>query len=114
MSIHTQDAAAAIVALEEAGERKADAVARCIVLEDQRPVIKARCVAEWVGAENPINGKPHSASSAEAIIESHPVYAEHRALQRQAEVDKILAFARYDAAKLRATLAVGLAVELPA
>lgn len=105
---------AALEALEAAGERKADAVARCQTMEDERPIVKACCIAALVGTENPTNGKLHSASSAEAVVESHPDYAAYRLRQRQAEVDRILAATAYDAAKLRATLAVGLAVELPA
>lgn len=110
MSVHTQDAQAAIAHLEYAAEKRANCVAAVMELEDARPLVKSRCIAAMIGTENPETQKPHSASSAEKIVESHPEYAEHRREQIAAEVRKLMAFGEYDAAKLRAQLAVGLAI----
>lgn len=98
-------------AIEQAAERLATAMRAVQELEDERPNIKSDCIAEMIGAPDPLkpNGV-HSASSAEKVVESHARYAAHRQRQASAEVEKHRAYGAYEAAKLRARLAVELFV----
>jgi hypothetical protein len=107
----TPERAEAMVArVTIAGEDLAHAIERVMQLEDGRSLVKAEAIRRMVGTENPLNGKPHSASSAEAIVESDAEYASYRKQQRDAEVEKHRAYAAYEAAKLGARLAVELCV----
>lgn len=101
-----QDADEAITALEQAAQDLADARGHEQGLEDERPLVKAAAIARMVGTENPLNGKPHSASSAEAVVEQDAAYAEHRRQQRNAVRATQLAWGQYEAAKRRADLAI--------
>lgn len=67
-------------------------------LEDGRPAEKLAAIQRIMGAPNMLTGKPHSASSAEAIVETDLAYAAYRARQRDAVVDVILSRAQYEAA----------------
>ena len=80
-----------------AGEHKADATMNYRTLEHTKPVAKMEAIASLVGTENPLTGKPHSASSAETMVESVPRYAEPLRALRVAELDRILADAKYEA-----------------
>lgn len=98
----------ALGALLDAGSALGLAHGRVMVLEDERPLIKARCIEAMIGTPNPL-GKPgavHSASSAEAIVEQHQDYWQHRQKQIAAEIAKHEAAAAFEAAKLRARLLV--------
>jgi hypothetical protein len=92
-----------------AGERLALAVRTVQELEDTRPLVKSDAIRRLMGMTNPETGKPHSASSAEKIVESDGEYLAHRRQQANAEVEKHRAFARYEASKLQARLAVAAA-----
>lgn len=70
--------------------------------EDRRPLVKREAVLRLMEQTNPLTNKVHSASSAEAVVESDPDYAEFRVMQRQGVVDKNTAFATMIAARLRA------------
>jgi hypothetical protein len=105
----TADRAALMIAQVQAtGDELAAAIERVMQLEDGRALVKAEAIRRMVGTENPLNGKPHSASSAEAIVESDAEYAGYRKQQRDAEVEKHRAYAAYEAARLSARLAVEL------
>lgn len=91
--------------IEDAADALADAVAVEMKLEDDRPIVKQRAVLRIVGTENPLTGKPHSASSAEAVVETDAEYYDYRATQRQAVIAKIRAAGAYEAAKAIARLA---------
>lgn len=103
-----RNAADQIDDVEAAGERLAQAVARVQELEDERAIVKSQAVRRLMLTNNEDTGKQHSASSAEKIVEVDGEYAAHRKLQRDAEVEKQRAYAQYEAAKLRAKLAVVL------
>lgn len=95
--------------IREAGDRLAAATHVEMVLEDTRPAAKQMAVLRIVGTLNPATGKPHSGSSAEAVVETDEEYAAYLTRQRAATVDRITARAAYDAAVAGARLAAGLA-----
>jgi len=77
-------------------------------LEDERCTAKRDAIVRIMQSENPLTGKAHSASSAEAVVETDAEYAAYRKSQRQAVLDTQCAFADYEAAKLTAQLEVAL------
>ena len=107
----TENASQAIADIGLAAARLAAATCRVQELEDDRALVKARCIKAMIGTPNPLGkeGALHSASSAKDVVEEHPDYMAHRGLQAEAETDRILGWATYEAAKLRAQLQVGLA-----
>lgn len=96
----------AISHLIDAGTVLGLAHAKVMTLEDERPLIKAKCIEAMIGTPNPITNKPHSATSAEAIVEKHTEYWQHRQKQIAAEIHKHEAEANYEVQKLRARLLV--------
>jgi len=54
--------------------------------------------------DNKLTGKPHSFSSAEAVVHTDDIYAEHLKKLREAARDRIVAKGRYDAAVAAAKL----------
>lgn len=109
MTDRIERARRAIAQVTAAGERLAQAAARVQELEDARPMIKSAAIRRLMTTTNEETQKPHSASSAEKIVESDAEYFAHRQLQRDAEVEKHRAYAAYEAARLDARLAVDLA-----
>lgn len=101
-----------ITEAEVVAKRAAEAVLTEASLADRRPLIKHRAVLRVAstGAQ-PLTGKPHSYSSAEAMVEEDPDYAEHLELLREATQERANLQAEAWAAKLRAELAVRLAGE---
>lgn len=100
------EASVAMESLEQAARRCANAHNRVAELEDERALIKAQCIKAMIGTPNPLSdGKAHSASSAEKIVEEHPRYQAHRQEQRDAEVERWMSLGNWEAAKLRARLA---------
>jgi hypothetical protein len=95
-----------IARIEDVARTLADAVNLCTQLEDNRALVKAAAVRRIMQTTNEETQKPHSATSAEKVVEIDPFYAEHRSAQREAEIAKQVAFAQYEAAKLTARLAV--------
>lgn len=75
-----------------------------MALEDERALVKHAATLRIMQTENELTGKPHSASSAVAVVESDGGYALHRAKQREAVIDTQLAYANWEAAKMRARL----------
>lgn len=102
---HTQ---VVINEIEQAAKALGDAIAAEQALEDNRCIAKSAAVLRIMATENPLTKKPHSASSAEAIVETDAEYAGYRAAQRRAVVATQEARGAYEAAKLRAKLAVEL------
>lgn len=98
-----------IAEVELAGGALAEATAEVQRLADGRAAEKSAAIIRLVGTENPETLKPHSASSAEKVVETDQQYLRYRVLEREAEIERIRAKAHYDAVKLKATLAVGLA-----
>lgn len=77
-------------------ERHRQAVARYTsavrtrrTIEAQKPIAKREATKRLVGTENELTGKPHSASSAEAIVETDPQYATFLALYTDAVIEEI-------------------------
>jgi hypothetical protein len=91
--------------IEQAAVTLADAVVHEMELEDTRHVVKLNAIEYIMGSgDNKLTGKPHSFSSAEALVHTDDGYAAHLAKLRHAARDRILAKGRYDAAVIAATL----------
>ena len=80
----------AVERYRKAVEAYAETKAMEAKLEDLRPVAKQKAILRILGTDNPLTGKLHSGSSAEAIVETDKEYAEYRALQREALMQSIL------------------------
>jgi predicted trehalose synthase len=80
-----------IAQYRNATEDYAQAMARELEHTHQKPVEKTAAILRLLGSQNPLTGKPHSASSAETLVESEPGYAAFLAAYRQAVVDRIRA-----------------------
>lgn len=92
-----------------AGDRLAEAKERELRLEDMRPAHKMDAILRIMQGTNPLTGKAHSASSAEAVVETDAEYAAYRAAQREATVAVIKARAYYECTIARARMAAGYA-----
>lgn len=103
------EAQTAIDRVREAGRALGEARADEMRLEDMRPLVKRAAVLRIMQTPNDLTGKPHSASSAEAIVESDAVYMQHREHQRAQVIEVQTKWAEYEAARLEASLAVELA-----
>lgn len=91
--------------LAEATEKLAQAVENEMSLEDGRAKIKMEAVQRIMAAgDNPMTGKPHSFSSAEAAANTDSAYSSYLAELRRATVQRILARGYYDAALVEAQL----------
>lgn len=88
------------------GEELATAVTVEMTLEDNRHAVKMAAISRIMqSGDNPLTGKPHSFSSAEANVSSDVSYALHLEALRTAAADRIRARAHYDAAWAHASLA---------
>jgi hypothetical protein len=91
--------------IEQAAVTLADAVIHEMELEDNRHVVKLNAIEYIMGSgDNKLTGKPHSFSSAEALVHTDDSYAAHLTKLRHAARDRILAKGRYDAAVATARL----------
>ena len=81
-------------------------------IEDERPMIKHAAIVRLMQGTNALTGKPHSASSAEAIVESDPDYAGYLATRRDAVHQHMLAQAERDVARMRALAYSNMSAEL--
>lgn len=94
--------------LEAATQQLAAAVEHEMKLEDERGVVKMAAVGRIMSAgDNPMTGKPHSFSSAEAAVNSDREYSDYLATLRDAAKARILARGRYEAAILAGQLEAG-------
>jgi hypothetical protein len=85
----------------------ADAVRRESELEDNRISVKMAAVERIMRAgENPLTNKPHSFSSAEALVNTDTTYADYLGQCRDAAHARMIARGNYDAALATARLAV--------
>jgi antitoxin (DNA-binding transcriptional repressor) of toxin-antitoxin stability system len=84
----------------------ADAVAAEMASEHGRPIAKLAAIARLMQGPNPLNGKPHSASSAESAVETDAEYSAYLTQQRQLVRAKIEAQGVFVAARMRAQLAI--------
>ncbi len=89
----------------DAGDILANAVKEEMTFEDNRHAVKFAAVERIMASgDNPLTGKPHSASSAEAIVNLDPEYSGYLTQIRDAVARKIRARAQYDAAVAAARL----------
>jgi len=85
--------------IEAAGEALASAVENEMMLEDNRIGKKMAAIERIISAgENPLTGKKHSFSSAEALVNTDGEYMEYLEQMRHAAVKRIRARATYEAA----------------
>jgi hypothetical protein len=83
----------------------AKAVADEMKIEDNRIVVKMAAVNRIMTAgDNPLTGKPHSFSSAEALVNTDSEYAEYLGKLREATKQRILARGDYEMQILAAQL----------
>ena len=88
-----------------ASERLADAVTAEMELEDNRHTVKFAAITRIMNSgDNPLTGKAHSFSSADAIVHSDSQYADYLEQLRGAVERRILARGSYDASIARARL----------
>jgi hypothetical protein len=94
-----------ISTIEQAAARLADAVVAETALEDARITAKLAAIDRIMAAgDNTFTGKPHSFSSAEAIVNTDDDYQTYLERQRNAMRDRIIARGAYDAAIAAARL----------
>lgn len=87
----------------------ADAVRRESELEDNRINVKMAAIERIMRAgDNPLTGKPHSFSSAEALVNTDETYASYLGQLRDAVHARIIARGAYDAAIATARLTAEL------
>lgn len=92
----------------DAGAHLAATSKKEMELEDGRHVVKMAAVTRIMqSGDNPLTGKPHSFSSAEALVNSDSAYSAYLGELRQAAFDRIVARSLYDAAVAVAQLAAG-------
>lgn len=97
-----------LVAFREAAEKHRGLAFREMELEATRGLVKSEAIRRIMEQENPDTGKPHSASSAEKIVESDSAYAAHLKAQRQTVFEKNAAWAQVEVARLRVRLGIAL------
>ena len=74
-------------------------------LEDTRHVVKLNAIESIMSSgDNKLTGKPHSFSSAEAVVHTDENYADHLKKLREQARQRIIAKGAYDAAVAAARL----------
>lgn len=90
------------------GTELAVAVTRETTLENGRHAVKLAAIERIMkSGDNPMTGKPHSFSSAEAAVSLDAQYADYLERLAQAQHERIVARARYDAAIAAARIGTG-------
>ncbi len=105
-----EHAAREITAIEAAADAYAIATKAEAVFEFDRANVKARAIRRLMETTNPATGKAHSASSAADAVHGDAEYDAHCFNVRNAAAATIIFRGRFEAAKRRADLAVGLAL----
>lgn len=94
-----------VLAAHEAAQNYANAVRNEMELEDNRVNVKMAAIKRIIDAgDNALTGKPHSFSSAEAVVNADKEYAQYLEKLRNAAVERILAKAAYEVALLEGKL----------
>ncbi len=106
MSDYRETAEAAVGAIERAAVRLALATRNEMMLEDQRPIVKADAVKRIMQRDG------IAATPAEKIVETDEQFAAHRREQYEAVVETIKARGAFESAKRRADIAIDLALAL--
>jgi len=76
------------------------------LFEEQRTAVKQGAIQRLMAEVNPLTGNPHSASSAEKVVELDPAYSKHLQLQRETVASKNLWSSRMVAYQLTAQLRI--------
>ncbi len=97
-----------LAVFEAEAERYALAVGAEMDCEGEKPEAKLNAIRRLMQHPNELTGKPHSASSAEAIAETDPEYGAFLRRRRDAVIAKLRAQGRLEAARLRVQLALAL------
>lgn len=102
----TKDTAKQLVdQIKNTCENYANTVKIEMTFEDNRAKVKMAAVQRIMRAgDNPMTGKPHSYSSAEAIVNTDSEYSDYLDKMREAAVKRITARGAYDAALAEARL----------
>jgi hypothetical protein len=96
--------------IQDCGLALADAVKREMDLENRRHTVKLGAIDRIMkSGDNPLTGKAHSYSSAEALVTTDQQYAEYLDEIANAVRVKIIAKAQYDAALAAARLVAEVA-----
>lgn len=94
-----------IMAIYAMAEKYAAAVKHEMELEDHRITVKMEAIDRIMkSGDNPMTNKPHSFSSAEALVGTDKDYIQYLAKQRDAVAERIMAKAHYEAALAEARL----------
>lgn len=81
-------------------------------LEDERHIVKMRVIARIMASDNPLTGKPHSASSAEAVVNLDAEYGDYLARQRDVVLQKNIMHGKCEAARIRALALANMSAQL--
>lgn len=101
----------ALRALMDAGRELQLAVRREHEALYARPIAKIEAIERIMrSGDNPLTGKPHSASSAETFVERDAEYTDRYRMITAAVLNRMDAEAKYDIARFEAEFAVGVAV----
>lgn len=85
--------------IRAAAKKLSDAVRAQMTLEKDKSPIKLAAISRIVASgDNPLTGKPHSFSSAEAVVHNDAEYDAHLTKIIDATCDKLIAVGEYDAA----------------
>ena len=94
-----------LLKITDATKALAEAVEKEMTLEDGRAKVKMEAVQRIMAAgDNPMTGKPHSFSSAEALVNTDKAYSDYLGTIRQAAAQRILARGTYEFALVEAQL----------
>lgn len=105
MARKTEELTGFVHDIENTSRELAAAVTAEQTLEDARINVKLAAIERIMRADNPLTGKPHSFSSAEAIVGTDSEYQAYLERQRAAVHARILAKGRHEAALAAASLA---------
>lgn len=81
-------------------------------LEDERHGVKQQALLRIMATENSLTGKPHSASSAESVVQLDPTYAAYLARQREVVLQKNIEHGKTESARIRALALANMSAQL--
>lgn len=101
------EVSAALANIIASGNRLADAKAKEMLLDLQRPQVKSQAIARIMSQPDPEKGgKPYSATAAADVVMNDGAFALHETNRRTATADTIRASGEYEASKLAARFAI--------
>jgi len=95
-----------------AAKKYRDLVSEEMLIEDSRPLVKYAAIGRIMGSENAVTKKPHSASSAEAIVETDGEYWALLKKKRETVAAKLGAQAALESARYRVQHALAVIATL--